>query len=99
MNQLLSTVLLIGVSGTIALLCYVFLYREYILVIQRPFFFRLGLGAFLAAILSVSSLVFEQVPLHLSHAVLAVAVAAAVHAIQDGLSPENEGWFHSLFRP
>ncbi|MFC6723029.1 hypothetical protein ACFQE1_01210 [Halobium palmae] len=99
MNLLLLTALSVVVTGTIAVLCYVFLYREYILVIQRPFFFRLGLGAFLATIFSVSSVVFEQVPLHLSHAVLAVSVAASVHAIQDGVHPENEDWFHSLFRP
>jgi disulfide bond formation protein DsbB len=88
---------LIGVTSAIAVLCYVLLYREYVLVIQRAFFFRIGLGALLAAVVGSSSLVVDAIPIHLTHAVFAVSVAAAVHAVQRGLHPDTEAWFYSLF--
>lgn len=97
MSTLLLTILSVGVAGTIAVLCYVFLYREYVLIIQRAFFFRIGLGTLLAAIVGSGSLVVDAIPIHLTHAVFAVSVAAAVHAVQRGLHPDTEAWFYSLF--
>ena len=82
----------------ITILCYVFLYREYVLVIQRSLFFRVGLGALLATVIGVSALLFDQVPTHFTHAVFAVSVAAAVRSMHRGIHLHNESWFYTLFK-
>lgn len=97
MSDVLLTTLSAGVAATIATLCYVFLYREYVLVIQRPLFFRIGLGALFATLVGVSALLFEQVSIHILHALFAVSVAAAVRSVHGGVHPDNEPWFHVLF--
>ncbi|WP_435120052.1 hypothetical protein [Halolamina sp. C58] len=97
MSTLFLTVLSVAAAGAVAVLCYVFLYRESVLVIQRPFFFRVGAGALLGTIVGASTLLFDVVPIHLVHAVFAVSVAAAVHAVESGLHPNTEAWFYSLF--
>lgn len=98
----MSSPLLIAFSITttsvIAALCYVLLYQERVLVIQRSFFFRLGTGALIAAIVSITSILVKSVPLRLAHAVLLVSIAAAIHTIREGIHPKNKSWFYLLFR-
>jgi hypothetical protein len=98
MTVLLFSLLSIFVAGGLALCCYALLYRDVVLVIQRPFFFRIGFGALCAAVVGASAVLVDWVPTHLIHAVFAVSVAAAVHSVQDGLHPDTEAWFYSLFR-
>jgi hypothetical protein len=87
------------ITSGLAVLCYVLLYQDTVLVIQRAFFFRVGVGASISAVIGVGALLTESVPTHLLHAVFAVSVAMAVHAVSDGLHPDTEPWFYSLFRP
>ncbi|WP_311173226.1 hypothetical protein [Halobellus ordinarius] len=98
MTALLLSLLSALVAGGLAFLCYILLYGDTVLVIQRPFFFRIGVGALCAAVLGVSAVAVDWVPTHLVHAVFAVSVAAAVQAVHTGLHPDTEAWFYSLFR-
>ncbi|MFC7130464.1 hypothetical protein [Haloferax chudinovii] len=98
MNPLLPSLLSILVAGGLALWCYVLLYRDTVLVIQRPLFFRIGLGALCAVGVGASTLLVTWIPTHLVHAVFAVSIAAAVHSVHEGLHPDTEAWFYSLFR-
>ncbi|MDS0243224.1 MULTISPECIES: hypothetical protein [unclassified Haloferax] len=98
MNPLLLPVLSILVAGVLAALCYALLYRESVLVIQRPLFFRIGVGALFTVVIGVGTLLITWIPMHLVHAVFAVSVATAVHAVHRGLHPDTEAWFYSLFR-
>lgn len=98
---MLPTLLLllsIPISGGLAFFCYVLLYKDAVLIIQRPFFSRIGIGALCAAVIGAAALLVPRIPLHLGHAAFAVAVAAAVHNVQGGLHPDTETWFYSLFR-
>ncbi|WP_435069759.1 hypothetical protein [Haloplanus sp. C73] len=97
MTVLLLSLLSIVVAGWLALFCYALLYRDVVLVIQRPFFFRIGFGALWAVVVGTSAVLVDWAPTHLVHAVFAVSVAAAVHAVQGGLHPDTEAWFYSLF--
>lgn len=98
MTTLLLSILSILITGGLALCCYVLLYRDVVLVIQRPFLFRIGFGALCATVVGTSAVLINWVPTHLIHAVFAVSIAAAVHAVQGGLHPDTEAWFYSLFR-
>jgi hypothetical protein len=98
MTVLLLSFLSIFVAGGLALFCYALLYRDVVLVIQRSFFFRIGFGALGTAVIGTSAVLIDWLPPHLVHAVFAVSVAAAVHAVQGGLHPDTESWFYSLFR-
>lgn len=97
MSTVLLSALSASVTAAIAVLCYVFLYREHVLVMQRPLFFRIGLGAVLATIIGAGTLLFGQVSTHYMHAVLALSVAAAVRSVHRGVHPNNESWFYTLF--
>jgi disulfide bond formation protein DsbB len=98
MNPLLLPVLSTLTAGGLAGLCYVLLYRDSVLLIQRPFFFRIGVGALFAAVIGTSAFFVAWIPTHLIHAVFAISVAVAVHAVHRGLHPDTEAWFYSLFR-
>lgn len=98
MTVLLLSLLSIFVAGGLALFCYALLYRDGVLVIQRPLFFRIGIGALCAAVLGTSAVLIDWIPTHVVHAVFAVSVAAAVHAVHGGLHSDTEAWFYSLFR-
>lgn len=97
MSNVLLSALSASVTAAIAVLCYVFLYQEHVLVIQRPLFFRIGLGAVLATIIGAGALLFGQVSTHYMHAVFALSVAAAVRSVHRGAHPDNESWFYTLF--
>ena len=98
MTVLLFSLLSIFVAGGLAIWCYVLLYRDFVLVIQRPFFFRIGFGALCATVVGTSVVLVGWIPTHLVHTIFAVSVAAAVHTVQGGLHPDTEAWFYSLFR-
>ncbi|WP_135666925.1 hypothetical protein [Halorhabdus rudnickae] len=98
MTVLLLSLLSIFVAGGLARYCYALLYRDDVLVIQRPFFFRIGFGALCAAVIGTSAVLVGWDPTQLIHTVFAVSIAAAVHAVQGGLHPDTEAWFYSLFR-
>lgn len=98
MTPILLPMVSITVAGGLALLCYGLLYWDYVLVVQRSFFFRIGVGALCAAVIGASAMLVAWIPTHLVHTVFAVSVAAAVHAVQSGLHPDTEAWFYSLFR-
>lgn len=98
MTALLLSLLTILAAGGLAFLCYILLYGDTVLVIQRPFFFRIGVGALCAAVIGASAVVVSWVPTHLVHAVFAVSIAAAVQAVHNGLHRDTEAWFYSLFR-
>ena len=97
MTVLLLLLLSALVAGGLAFLCYILLYGDTVLVIQRPFFFRIGVGALSGAVLGVGAIAVAWVPTHLAHAVFALSVAAAVQAVHSGLHPDTEAWFYSLF--
>jgi hypothetical protein len=98
MMALLFSLLSAVIAGGLAFLCYILLYGDTVLVIQRPFFFRIGVGALCAAVLGASAVVVGWVPTHLLHAIFAVSIAAAVRTVHNGLHPDTEAWFYSLFR-
>ena len=87
----------VGSALAIAVLCYVLLYRTDHVVVQRSFFFRVGLGGLLAAVAGGTALLLGVRSTHLGHAVFAFFVAAAVRVVRRSVHPANESWFETLF--